>query len=154
MNGTITFDRSARADLISFEVPLTFMAPLFDWRRAGKPVLPPSSLGLPMLLNVALNNSEVGGDWDAAKLMALVVDLKSTPEIDPTLTGFDEHQLRGLQFEPAPPPDDENSQPSNHHVLATLDIPYARWAAARVWLDDLLGEEPTVRLHVKLPSAE
>ena len=103
-------------------------------------------------LNVALNNSEVGGDWDAAKLMALVVDLKSTPAIDPTLTGFDEHQLLGMQFEPAPPPEEDESQPPNNNVLATLDIPYARWAAARVWLDDLLGEEPTVRLHVKLPS--
>ena len=104
-------------------------------------------------LNVALNNAEVGGDWDAAKLIALVVDLKSTPVIDPTLTGFDEHQLRGMQFEPAPPPDeDADAPPPSNNVIATLDIPYARWAAARVWLDDLLGEEPSVRLHVKLPS--
>jgi len=110
-------------------------------------------LGREKALNVALNNSEVGGDWDATKLMALVVDLNSTPEIDPTLTGFDEHQLRGLQFEPAPPHEEDDSPPLSNNILATLDIPYARWAAARAWLDDLLGEEPSVRLHVKLPSA-
>lgn len=105
-------------------------------------------------LNVALNNSEVGGDWDASKLMALVVDLNAAPDIDPTLTGFDQHQLRGMQFEPAPPTDEAHApQPSSNNVMATLDIPYARWAAARTWLDDLLGEEPSVRLHVKLPNA-
>lgn len=104
-------------------------------------------------LNVALNNSEVGGDWDASKLMALVVDLQAAPDIDPTLTGFDEHQLRDMQFEPAPPTDKEHeTQPPSNNVIATLDIPYARWAAARTWLDDLLGEEPTIQLHVKLPS--
>ena len=104
-------------------------------------------------LNVALNNSEVGGDWDASKLMALFVDLQAAPDIDPTLTGFDEHQLRDMQFEPAPPTDKEHeTQPPSNNVIATLDIPYARWAAARTWLDDLLGEEPTIQLHVKLPS--
>ena len=102
-------------------------------------------------LNVALNNSEVGGDWEATKLMALIEDLANSPDIDPTLTGFDEHQLRSFQFEPAPLPE-EDTHPTSNNVLATLDIPYARWAALREWLDDLLGEEPSVRLHVKLPS--
>lgn len=104
-------------------------------------------------LNVALNNSEVGGDWEATKLMALIEDLAESPDIDPTLTGFDEHQLRSFQFEPAPPPDeDADAPPPSNNVIASLDIPYARWAAVRVWLDDLLSEEPTVRLHVKLPN--
>lgn len=105
-------------------------------------------------LNVALNNSEVGGDWDASKLMALVVELQAAPDIDPTLTGFDEHQLRGMQFEPASPPDeDQDALPPSNNVIATLDIPYARWATARAWLDDLLGEEDSIRLHVKLPTS-
>lgn len=105
-------------------------------------------------LNVALNNSEVGGDWDASKLMSLVVDLQTAPDIDPTLTGFDEHQLRGMQFEPAlPPGDEQDTPPPSNHVIATLDIPYVRWATVRAWLDDLLGEEDSIRLHVKLPNA-
>ena len=105
-------------------------------------------------LNVALNNSEVGGDWDASKLMALVVDLQAAPDIDPTLTGFDEHQLRGMQFEPAlQANEDQDTPPPSNNVIATLDIPYARWATARAWLDDLLGEEGSIRLHVKLPTS-
>ena len=104
-------------------------------------------------LNIALNYSEVGGDWDATKLMALVEDLADSPDIDPTLTGFDEHQLRSFQFEPAPPPAEEvEDTPASNNVIATREIPYARWAAMRESLDDLIGEEPTVRLHSKLPD--
>ena len=104
-------------------------------------------------LNVALNNSEVGGDWEATKLMALIEDLAQSPDIDPTLTGFDEHQLHSFQFEPAPPPEDDPADtPASNKVIATLEIPYARWAAVRDSLDDLIGAEPTVRLHVKLPE--
>lgn len=103
-------------------------------------------------LNVALNNSEVGGDWEATKLMALIQDLAEAPDIDPTLTGFDEHQLQGLRFEPAAIDDEDEPQPASDKVIATLEIPYARWAAVRTWIDDLLGEESTIRLHVKLPG--
>lgn len=103
-------------------------------------------------LNVALNNSEVGGDWEATKLMALIQDLAEAPDVDPTLTGFDEHQLRGLKFEPVPLEDDEEEKPASNKVIATLEIPYVRWSAVRGWLDELLGEESTVRLHVKLPD--
>ena len=104
-------------------------------------------------LNIALNNSEVGGDWEATKLMALIEDLAESPDIDPTLTGFDDHQLHSFQFEPASLGDEvpDDATPSNK-VIATLEIPYARWAAVRESLDDLIGEEPTVRLHVKLPE--
>lgn len=103
-------------------------------------------------LNVALNNSEVGGDWEAAKLMALIQDLAEAPDVDPTLTGFDEHQLQGLKFEPAAMDDDDEERPATDKVIATLEIPYSRWAAVRAWLDELLGEESTIRLHVKLPG--
>lgn len=103
-------------------------------------------------LNIALNNSEVGGDWEAAKLMELLEDLAETPDIDPTLTGFDEHQLRSLQFDPATRDDDPCDRPESHDVIATMEIPYARWAAIHDWIDRLLGEEPTVRLHVRLPG--
>ena len=102
-------------------------------------------------LNVALNNSEVGGDWEATRLMALIQDLAEAPDVDPTLTGFDEHQLRGLKFEPVPLDEDEEKTSASNKVIATLEIPYIRWAAVRVWLDELLGEDSTVRLHVKLP---
>lgn len=103
-------------------------------------------------LNVALNNSEVGGDWEASKLMALIQDLAETPEIDPTLTGFDEHQLRGLKFEPVALEEELDEKPASNKVIATLEVPYHRWAEVRNRLDELLGEESTIRLHVKLPG--
>ncbi len=74
-------------------------------------------------LNVALNNSEVGGDWEATKLMALIQDLAEAPDVDPTLTGFDEHQLQGLRFEPAAIDDEDEPQPASDKVIATWRSP-------------------------------
>lgn len=127
-------------------------------RHAGRAEVDCVVVDLPLdrekVLNVALNNSEVGGDWDTSKLLSLVHELQALPDIDPTLTGFDEHQLRSLTFEPAPLPGGEQlaSPPPSTNVLATLEIPVPRWDAVQSWLDELIGEEHTVRLHVKLPQ--
>ncbi|MEZ6066831.1 MAG: ParB N-terminal domain-containing protein [Planctomycetaceae bacterium] len=53
-------------------------------------------------LNVALNNRNVGGDWDADKLVGLLTELQQLPDFDPTLTGFDSKELKDLLFVPAP----------------------------------------------------
>lgn len=105
-------------------------------------------------LNVTLNNSSVGGDWDGGKLLDLLGELQDLPEFDLTLTGFDDQQLRDLLFVPAAERtgavEDETGDEATQ-VTATLAIPYDRWAAARPRLDALLASEPTIRLHVKLP---
>ena len=107
-------------------------------------------------LNVALNNSEVGGDWHAGKLMTLVGELQNLPDVDPTLTGFDEHQLRSLQFEPAEPGQNEEALSSETHmsVIATLEVPPECWPTVEEVLNDLLKQVPSARLHVTLPAGD
>lgn len=98
-------------------------------------------------LNVALNNSEVGGDWDTIKLTDLIADLQDVPDFDPTLTGFDEQQLHDLLMTPVEDEfDDEES--AREIITATLEIPHELWAAAQVRLNVLLSEAPGIRLHV------
>ncbi len=47
-------------------------------------------------LNITLNNSNVGSDWDAAKLVNIVAELSDLPDFDATLTGFDADELNDL----------------------------------------------------------
>lgn len=51
-------------------------------------------------LNIALNNREVGSDWEVSKLSGLLAELKAVPDFDASLTGFDERQLREISLVP------------------------------------------------------
>jgi ParB-like chromosome segregation protein Spo0J len=105
-------------------------------------------------LNVALNNDEVGSDWEMSKLHDLLTELRDEPGFDPTLTGFDDQQLRDLLFTPDPAglggSDEEDDQPAG--ITATLIVPHDRWESVRPLLDDLLARESAVRLHVQMPQ--
>lgn len=99
-------------------------------------------------LNVALNNENVGGDWDTDRLLELLGELQAAPDFDATLTGFNESDLREMLLEPdfdlAPiEADDERD-----FVDVTLEVPRDRWTDVEPWIDALLGSEPTVRVHV------
>lgn len=104
-------------------------------------------------LNVALNNSSVGSDWDTEKLIDLVVELQALPDFDATLTGFDERQLQDLVLVPDPDPFEEPSQTDgdDHLYHATLEIPADAWDAVEEQLNLLLAAHPGIRLHVRSP---
>ncbi|HUQ71851.1 MAG TPA: ParB N-terminal domain-containing protein [Planctomycetaceae bacterium] len=102
-------------------------------------------------LNVALNNDQVAGEWDAEKLTDLVADLQALPDFDATLTGFDADDLRDLLLGPQPlPPEDDEEEPPV--VRVTLEIPPDEWEAVRPAVDALLAGHRDVRAHVRLPS--
>ncbi len=104
-------------------------------------------------LNVALNNAQVGGDWDLDKLQTLIGDLQSLPDFDATLTGFDAKDLSELLLTPVspaaevPPVNDDEGL-----VRVAWEVSVADWEAVRQALDLVLAEHPTIRLHVRLPS--
>ena len=66
-------------------------------------------VGQEKALNVALNNANVGSEWDDAKLVSLLGELAALPDFDATMTGFDAGDLSDLLLvpdpEPAPPPE-------------------------------------------------
>jgi ParB-like chromosome segregation protein Spo0J len=101
-------------------------------------------------LNVALNNSAVGSDWDHEKLHELLEELLELPAFDATVTGFDEQELKELVLspaaEPAPLPPDERCDV----VRVTLLVPQSQWPDVRSALDALLAEHE-VELHATLP---
>ena len=99
-------------------------------------------------LNIALNNQEVAGNWDADKLLEVLTDLQEIPDFDPTLTGFDERQLNDLMFQPANKDAVEVEITPTDRMTVSLDIPTARWAAVSLLLDEMLAAEPQVRLHL------
>jgi ParB-like chromosome segregation protein Spo0J len=108
-------------------------------------------------LNIALNNREVAGEWDERQLVAVVEGLLELPDFDATLTGFDEQELRDLVLGPDPMEErldgeDDDAEVAAAEVVATLEIPYVRWAAVRARLDELLEAEAAVALHVRLPG--
>jgi ParB-like chromosome segregation protein Spo0J len=98
-------------------------------------------------LNVTLNNSEVGGDWETDRLADLIADLQDLPDFDATLTGFDEQQLTDLLMRPIDD-DFEEDDDEPDVITATLEIPHDLWAAAQVRLNQLLSAAPGIRLHV------
>lgn len=104
-------------------------------------------------LNVTLNNSGVGSDWDAARLVDLVQELQSLPDFDATLTGFDEQQLRDLVLAPASQLADSNEEAGRGGeagmVTVQLQVPEERFETVETWLNELLAEEAEVRLHVR-----
>ncbi|MCA9024092.1 MAG: ParB N-terminal domain-containing protein [Planctomycetaceae bacterium] len=115
------------------------------------------SLEREQALNITLNNTSVASDWDPDKLVDLLDELHELPDFDATLTGFDEQQLQDLLLAPDPscadgwqPPDDDDS--SLDRIRATLEIPLDRWDEVKQTLDQILGDEPSLTLHVRLPT--
>jgi ParB-like chromosome segregation protein Spo0J len=103
-------------------------------------------------LNVALNNDQVAGEWDTAKLTDLLAELQSLPDFDVALTGFDDADLRDLLLTPEPVGDDADSDAEPPVVRVALEIPPDDWDALRPDLDTLLAHHRTVRVHVRLPE--
>jgi len=101
-------------------------------------------------LNIALNNSLVGSEWDAGKLIDVVRELQET-EIDVALTGFDAEELADLLLMPDEDVTDEDEDSDPHVVRVQLEVPIDDWDAVRVELDALLAEYD-VRVHVRLPE--
>jgi len=105
------------------------------------------SLDRAKALNVTLNNSEVGGDWETDRLSELIAELEELPDFDATLTGFDERQIADLLMRPVEQDfDDDDEEPDV--ITATLAIPRDLWPAAQVRLNELLSAAPGIRLHV------
>ncbi|MFV0442411.1 MAG: ParB N-terminal domain-containing protein [Planctomycetaceae bacterium] len=106
-------------------------------------------------LNVALNNDELGSDWDLSKLNDLLTDLRAAPGFDPTLTGFDDQQLRDLLFIPdlASPTEAIPSDDAVTFITVTLEVPREIWDTVHPALDQLLAAMPQLRLHVQFPAA-
>src|SRR5215207_5319239 len=67
-------------------------------RRLGLSTVPVTFVDLSMeqarLLNIALN--KISGSWDDELLARLLADLNATPDIDLTLSGFDEAEIKEL----------------------------------------------------------
>ncbi len=108
-------------------------------------------------LNVTLNNASVASDWDAEKLLTVLEDLHDLPDFDATLTGFDEQQLQDLMLAPHPHGVEgwshlDSDDQSSDNVRVTLEIPLDRWDEVRDWLDQLLVDEPSLSLHVRMPT--
>ncbi|MEW4490703.1 ParB N-terminal domain-containing protein [Thalassoglobus sp. JC818] len=102
-------------------------------------------------LNVTLNNAEVGSSWDTSRLIDLVSELQDLPEMDATLTGFDDQQLRDLVLSPNETEsiageEDFDSDPSKMRVI--LEIPEEEWETVETDLDSLLSLHPEIRLHL------
>jgi ParB-like chromosome segregation protein Spo0J len=120
-------------------------------RQRGCPEVECVVVDLPLerekALNVALNNSEVGGEWETDLLADLIADLQDVPDFDATLTGFDEKQLADLLMRPVDD-DFEEEEDQPEVITATLQIPDELWAAAQVRLNRMLSEVPGIRLHV------
>jgi ParB-like chromosome segregation protein Spo0J len=107
-------------------------------------------------LNVALNNPAVAGDWEPERLVSLIEELQELPDFDATLTGFSEEELRDLRLSPMEAEPDDADQVNDAEgadmVLATLEVPPARWEAVQERLDALLKAEPEVVVHVRMPE--
>jgi ParB-like chromosome segregation protein Spo0J len=105
------------------------------------------------LLNVALNNREVGSDWDPDKLISLLDELVDLPEVDATLTGFDPDELRDLLLTPEPESvPDESTADADDLLRVQLEIPLADWPALEHELNRLLASYPEIRLHRLQPD--
>lgn len=91
------------------------------------------------VLNVALNNARVGGEWDVERLGELIQELAEIPDFDETLTGFDEKELRDLVLEPVGnlAPDDVED---DDITRVTLEVPTDQWEEVRPWLDEVVAE--------------
>jgi hypothetical protein len=102
-------------------------------------------------LNITLNNSQVGSDWDTKKLLDVLHELNTLPDFDATLTGFDANDINDLLMAPDPMgvPDEEGGQEKNV-VEVTLEIPQDQWDTFRPQLDVLIADWNPV-VHLKFP---
>lgn len=98
-------------------------------------------------LNVTLNNSQVGGDWDAEKLVDLIAELDALPHFDATLTGFDPEDLRDLVLAPDDAFVPEEEDEPCPFVKAILEIPPEQWDDVRPDLDHLINQH-ALRVHI------
>lgn len=103
-------------------------------------------------LNVTLNNSHVGSDWDPERLVELLQELAELPDFDATLTGFDESHLQDLLLAPVDSVPENEIDPSNNYVQVNFEIPAAQWDAVRPDLDTLLARHQLTP-HIRLPTA-
>ncbi|QDU41088.1 ParB-like nuclease domain protein [Maioricimonas rarisocia] len=120
-------------------------------RREVDCVIVDLSLEREKALNVTLNNAAVGSDWEPAKLVDLLGELRELPGVDATLTGFDDQQLRDMLFVPDPdfaPAADAPAERDPEEVLVRLEVPRQDWDDVRSELDELLAAFPQIRLHV------
>ncbi|MFO1022606.1 MAG: ParB N-terminal domain-containing protein [Planctomycetales bacterium] len=98
-------------------------------------------------LNIALNNSRVGSDWDLDKLTEVLEELNTLPEIDLSLTGFEAADLRDLKLVP----EEEFELEDEKHpdaVEVILVVPKAEWSEVQRELDRLM-QEHGVQTHVR-----
>jgi len=102
-------------------------------------------------LNVTLNNPHVGGDWDLEKLSDLMTDLSSLEELDMSLTGFDDQQLKHLTLTPdetfSPAAVDEQ-ETSAYRV--SFEVPAEEWEDFRPILDQFLTAQ-NLQPHIRPP---
>jgi ParB-like nuclease domain len=90
-------------------------------------------------LNIALNNTHVGSDWDHSKLQELVAELTELPDFDATLTGFSEAELRELNWQPQPVVDLSTPDPGSELVEVSFRLPPAEWTTLRPHFDEWLA---------------
>jgi len=104
-------------------------------------------------LNVTLNNSLVGSDWDTDKLIDLVAELDELDDFDATLTGFDTEDIKQFLMAPQPNAIDDSSQDEpDDLVRVAIEIPADRWNDVRVELDRLIADK-NLTVHVRLPNS-
>ncbi|MGH7128401.1 MAG: ParB N-terminal domain-containing protein [Planctomycetaceae bacterium] len=103
-------------------------------------------------LNVALNNANVGSDWDADRLLGLLGELSALPEFDATLTGFDADELNELLLAPAAELPQEPDEPDeNETVRVTIEIDPDEWDSVRPDLDEFIADH-NLTAHVRMPD--
>lgn len=103
-------------------------------------------------LNIALNNANVGSTWDIDRLGTLLQELSSLPQIDLTLTGFDERDLRDLLLQPATM-EEETPDSEESLVRVVLLVEPKQWESVRGLLDEIVSEYE-LNIHIQLPSSE
>lgn len=83
-------------------------------------------------LNVALNNSRVGSDWDLEKLTEVLEELKESDEVEWGVTGFTEGDLRDLKLEPV--------ELGEEDEVFGEEVEVRLWFAREEWGKGLRGE--------------
>ncbi len=127
------------------------LAILKNWGEADVDVVVVSlTLEREKALNVALNNSQVGGDWDSEKLIDLLADLNDNEDFDATLTGFDKKELNNILFTPALLPEEETEENEAPTVRVTIEIDEEDWETVRPDVDHLIAMYDLVT-HIQLP---
>ena len=107
------------------------------------------SLAKEKALNVALNNSLIGSEWDANKLVDVVRELQDSVDVDVALTGFEAEELRDLLLSPEPDfcPDDDSADDSPV-IRVQFEVPEEQWESVRADLDAIVSDHH-IRLHVR-----